>query len=257
MRAIRQPRASAFSKCAFALCGLSIATLAQSPAPADKTPANNKTVEVTVGAPTKHQTQAAEDAYLAGARLRDHNDLTGAEIQFDKAVKLNPSNNDYAMAYAVTHQRHVTELVRESGKARLLGQNEKAETLLAEARLLDPQNNIVGQSVDPGALPRVFHPKIEPWIREGPAIAGPVTLLPNPGPKSFHLHADEQDVIRQVLSGYGISTTFDESVQRQNLRFDLDDSPYQQAVPHLLSIAHLFPVPLDAKTQLTPKAPPT
>ncbi len=241
MTASLQPRASAIARCAvtFALCG---ACLAQAPAPSS--------------APTKHQIQAAEDAYLAGARLLDHDDLSAAEIQFDKAAKLNPSNSDYAMAYSITHQRHITELVRQSGKARLLGQNEKAETLLAEARLLDPQNSIVGQSVDPGALPKVFHPKIEPWIREGPAIAGPVTLLPNPGPKSFHLHADEQEVIRQVLSGYGISTTFDESVQRQNLRFDLDDSPYQQAVPILLGMAHLFAVPLDAKSVLIAKDTP-
>jgi Flp pilus assembly secretin CpaC len=241
MRAILQPRASAIARRAvtFALCGT---CLAQAPAPSS--------------APTKHQIQAAEDAYLAGARLLDHDDLTAAEMQFDKAVKLNPSNSDYAMAYSITHQRHIAELVRQSGKARLLGQNEKAETLLAEARLLDPQNNIVGQSVDPGALPKAFHPKIEPWIREGPAIAGPVTLLPNPGPKSFHLHADEQDVIRQVLSGYGISTTFDESVQRQDLRFDLDDSPYQQAVPILLGMTHLFAVPLDAKSVLIAKDTP-
>ena len=252
MRAILHPRASAVATCAvtFAVCGLSVATLAQ--APAEKTPANNKT-EATVGVPTKHQTQAAEDAYLAGARLLDRNDLAGAETQFDKAVKLNPSNNDYAMAYDVTHQRHVTDLVQQSGKARLLGQNVKADTLLAEARLLDPQNNIVGQTGVPAELPRLFHPKIEPWIRQDPAIAGPVTLLPNPGPKSFHLHADEQDVIRQVLSSYGVSVSFDESVQRQNLRFDLDDSPYQQAVPILLSMAHLFAVPLDPKSVLIAK----
>jgi general secretion pathway protein D len=254
MRAIRQPRAAAISRYAFVLCGLSIAALAQ--APADKTTANQKTQEVTSGTPTKHQTQAAEEAYLAGARLLDRNDLAGAEIQFDKAVKLNPSNTDYAKAYAVTHQRHVTELVQQSGKARLLGQNEKAETLLAEARLLDPQNDIVSQSVDTGALPKVFHPGIEPWIREGPAIAGPITLLPTPGPKSFHLHADEQEVIRQVLSSYGISVAFDESVQRQDLRFDLDDSPYQQAVPILLGMARLFAVTLDPKSVLIAKDTP-
>jgi general secretion pathway protein D len=258
MSATFQPRASTIVGCtaALALCGLSITTLAQTSTPANETPAKNRTIEATVGVPTKHQTQAAEDAYLAGARLLDHNDLTGAEIQFDKAVKLNPSNSDYAMAYAVTHRRHITELVQESGKARLLGQNEKAETLLAEARLLDPQNNIVGQSVDPGALPKVFHPKIEPWIREGPAIAGPITLLPDPGSKSSHLRADEQDVIRQVFSEYGIRVTFDESVQHQNVRFDLDDSPYQQAVPILLGMTHLFAVPLDAKSVLVAKDTP-
>ena len=251
-------RRTAISKCgsALVLCGASIAALAQAPLPADQTPANSKAVEATAGTQTRHQTQAAEDAYLAGARLLERNDLTNAEIQFDKAVKLNPFNNDYAMAYSITHQRHVTELVKESGKARLLGQNVKAETLLAEARLLDPQNSIVGQSGAPGELPKLFHPKIEPWIREGPAIAGPVTLMPNPGLKSFHLRSDEQDVIRQVLSGYGVRATFDESVQRQNIRFDLDDSPYEQAVPILLDMTHLFAVPLDAKSVLIAKDTP-
>jgi type II secretory pathway component GspD/PulD (secretin) len=200
--------------------------------------------------PTKRQTQAAEDAYLAGARLLDRNDLAGAETQFGKAAKLNSSNSDYAAAYAVAHQRHVNQLVQESGKARLLGQNEKAETLLAEARLLDPENTIVRQSVDTGALPKIFHPEIEPWIRDAPSIAGPITLLPSSGNRSFHLSAGEQDLIRQVLSAYGIQANFDDSVQRQNLRFDLDDSPYQQAVPVLLGMTHLFAVPLDAKSVL-------
>jgi type II secretory pathway component GspD/PulD (secretin) len=204
----------------------------------------------------KRQIQAAEDAYLTGARMLERNDLVGAEMQFDKAAKLDPSNRDYSMAYSVTHRRHITELVQESGKARLLGQNEKAETLLAEARLLDPQSAIVGQSSDPGALPKVFHPEIEPWIRDAPALAGPITLLPNAGLKSFHLRSDEQDVVRQVLSGYGIRATFDESVQQQNLRFDLDDSTYQQTVPIMLNMAHLIAVPLDAKSVLIAKDTP-
>jgi len=207
------------------------------------------------GPPANRQIRAAEDAYLAGARLLQRNDLAGAEIQFDKAAKLDPSNTDYANAYSVTHRRHITELIQESGKARLLGQSEKAEALLGEARLLDPQN-AVGQNADPDALPKVFHPEIEPWIRDAPAVAGPVTLLPNPGLKSFHLHTDEQEVIRQVLSGYGVKATFDESVPRQNLRFDLDDSNYQQAVTIVLNMAHLFAVPLDARSVLIAKDTP-
>jgi general secretion pathway protein D len=243
MRATPQPRISTIVRCTavLVLCGscLCNSCLAQTQTPLPPT-----------GTSTKHPAQAAEDAYLSGARLLDHNDLTGAEIQFKKAVQLNPANSDYAKAYTVTHQRHITELVQEAGKARLLGQNEKAETLLAEARLLDPQNNIVGHSVDSGSLPRVFHPEIEPWIRDAPAIAGPITLLPNTDSKSFHLRSDEQDVIRQVLSGYGVRASFDESVKHVSLRFDLDDSPYQQAVPILLNMAHLFAVPLDDKSVL-------
>ncbi|MEO6805209.1 MAG: hypothetical protein ABI286_12550 [Edaphobacter sp.] len=258
MRATLHLRASAISRyaTAFAFCSFSLHALGQSPVPTDKAPAVSKTVETIAGAPAKHKIQAAEDAYLAGARLLDHNNLTGAEIQFNKATKLDPYNRDYAMAYALTHQRHVAELVQESGKARLLGQNEKSETLLAEARLLDPQNEIVHQSVDSGPIPKVFHPEIEPWIRDSPALAGPITLLPNPGTKSFHLHSDEQEAIRQVFAGYGIRASFDDSVQQQNIRFDLDDAPYQQAVPILMNMVHLFAVPLDPKSVLIAKDTP-
>src|ERR1700722_11413343 len=176
-------------------------------------------VSAVVTAPDKHQMQAAEDAYLAGARLLEHNNLADAEVQFGKALQLNPGNADYAKALAVTHQHHVADLVQQSGKARLLGQNEKAETLLAEARLLDPASPLVSQGVDTGALPKVFHPEIEPWIHDAPSLAGSITLQPTSGIKSFHLRSDLQDILRQVYAGYGIRASFEESVPRQNLRF--------------------------------------
>jgi general secretion pathway protein D len=213
-------------------------------------------VAAPVGTATKHQFQVAEDAYLAGARLLDHNDLAAAEIQLSKAAKLNPSNQDYALAYFVVHQRHVTALVNESGKARMLGQSQKADALLAEARLLDPENSIVGQNANLGMPAKIFRPEIEPWIREGPAIAGPITLIPNNQPKSFHLHSNEQEIIRQVFANYGVQASFDDSVQQQNIRFDVDDLRYQQATQILLNMTHLFAVPLDSKSVLIAKDTP-
>ena len=43
-----------------------------------------------VVAPEKRQVQAAEEAYIAGARMLERNDVSGAEIQFSRATKLNP-----------------------------------------------------------------------------------------------------------------------------------------------------------------------
>jgi len=231
-----------------AIWTLSLSSMAQS----NSTP----NISAHFQATSKQNAKAAEDAYLSGARLVERNDLTGAELQFHKAVALNSANHDYALALNVTHERHVNELIQQAGKARLLGQHEKAETLLAEARLLDPENKIVGTQVDSGELPKAFHPEIEPWIREGPAFAGPITLEPYSGKKSFRLHSDEQDVIRQVLSAYGVRPVFDESVGRENIRFELDDSPYQEAVPVLLNITHLFAVSLDAKSVFIAKDTP-
>ncbi len=170
MRANLQPRASAIIRWAatVALCRSSLAQ-------------TSSTFRSRLRRPTKHQMQAAEDAYLAGARMLERNDLAGAEIQFGKAAKLDPQTTTTPMAYAVTHQRHVTELVQESGKARLLGQSEKAETLLAEARLLDPQNAIVGQNVDPGRSSQSLSSRDRTLDTRRSGHRRAITLLPNPG----------------------------------------------------------------------------
>jgi general secretion pathway protein D len=264
-----QPRA-VLSRCIaiIIIFSLTLPTLAQaqpfqanqSPTPASSaqqpSAPPSKTVQPDPSLFDKRQTQSAETAYLAGARLLDRKDLSGAETEFTKATKLNPTSRDYILALTLTHQRHVSELVQQAGKARLLGQNEKADALLAEVRLLDPQNEIASQNIDPGVLPKLFRPEIEPWIKEGPSLAGPITLLPDSGVKNFHLHTNEQDVIKEVLSGYGIRPVFDDSVQRQDVRFDIDDVPYQQAVPVLLDMTHLFAVPLDSKSVFLAKDTP-
>ena len=241
------------------LTGTGWAQSAPSPAPtvarAPSSPASPR-AEATSKPESRRDVQAADNAYLAGARLFAKRDLAGAENEFNKAVKLDPANHDYALARALTHQNHISELVQEAGKARLLGQPQKAETLLAEAALLDPENSMVGQHRDSGLPPTVFHPEVEPWIREAPAIAGPISLAPKAGPQSFHLHSEEPDVLRQVLASYGIRAVFDESVPRENLRFDLDHSPYRQAIPILLNMTHLFAVPLDSTSVLLAKDTP-
>jgi type II secretory pathway component GspD/PulD (secretin) len=260
-----QSRAATITRCAVALAlfSISIGALAQThPAqPSQDTGATPQPSAATEAAraipqpPSKRQEQAAEDAFLAGARLLDHKDLSGAEAQFAKALKLNPARSEYAQAVALAHEHRVTDLIQQSGKARLLGQTDRAEVLLAEARRLDPQNNIVTQHVDAAA--NAFNTQIgsqaESWIKEGPTLAGPVTLLPNSAPQSFHIHSDVQDVVQRVFSGYGIRPVFDDSVQRQSVRFDLEDAPYQQASTILLRMTGLFAVPLESRSVLIAK----
>lgn len=235
-----------------AIIGLSAGSFAQT---SSAKPSQVQTSETAVlSTPSKSQLREAEDAYLSGARLLERNDLTGARTQFEKALKLNPNSHDYAMAVAITREHRVTELVQQAGKARLLGQNSKAETLLEEARRLDPDNRIVTQHEDPGALPITFRAQpgllSEPWIKQAANIAGPITLKPDPGLKSFHLHADSRAVVQQVISSYGIRPVFDDSVAHQILRFNLDSVPYQQATRILFEMGGLFAVPLDAKSIL-------
>lgn len=231
------------STAAFAILGLSLTGLAQKPT---AKPAS----DTTLSSPTKSQLRQAEDTYLAGARLLERNDLTGAQTQFEKAAELNPANRDYAVAVTITREHRVTELVQQAAKAHLLGQTTKSNMLLAEARLLDPENRIVTQHQAPGALPITFHPEMEPWIEQAASIAGPVVLEPAAGRNSFHIQADLQAVLQQVISSYGVRTVFDDSVPHQGIRFNLESVSYGQATRVLFAMGNLFAVPVDSKTIL-------
>lgn len=265
MKLSAQPRVSALTRCTatLALAGFTAASLAQ--APPTQSPENTRTSQAAAARNEKkpvsetlsqRQRQDAENAYLAGARLLDDKDLAGAEAQFAKALKLNPGNHDYAQAAVLAHQERVTGLLQQAGKALLMGQKAKADALLAEARQLDPENTMVKERIDSGALSRVFRPEIEPWMRSGPALAGPITLAPNASMQSFHLHSDSQNVIRQVLESYGIRAVFDDSATREDLRFVLDNASYGQAVPILLEMTHNFAVPLAPTSVLIAKDTP-
>jgi general secretion pathway protein D len=244
-----KPQLRTFLKRCFVLAGLgvSIATAsAQSSAVSSSTSQSNTTGPT--APPSKRQQQAASAAYLAGARLLDRNDPAAAEAQFNKAAKLDPSNKDYVHAAALAREHRVTDLVQQAGKARLAGQNGQAESLLAEAAALDPQNNFVRQHTSPAVLQAMFRPEIETSLQDPLAIAGPITLLPSSGTRSIHSRGDVREVLRQVTAAYGITPVFDDSVPRQDIRFDLDDVTYYTASAIVLEMADLITVPIDPKT---------
>jgi general secretion pathway protein D len=217
---------------------------------------------------SRRQLQEADDAYLNGARLLDHHDLAAAETQFAKAKQLNPGNPDYAMALVLARENRVAELVQKAGKARLLGQTAAADTLLAQARALDPENAIVTEHFDPQPVTASFAPTLsgndnsdEPSNpdtlgKTNLSFAGVITLLPTKAPKSFHVHTDVRQVISQITSSYGIRAVFDPSVVQQNMRFDLDDTTYAQVMPIVLQMGQLFAVPLDPHSILVAKDTP-
>ncbi len=197
----------------------------------------------------KQKNQAA-DAYLAGAKALDRRDYTGAEKHFSHALELNPANRDYTTALAMAREHHVTALVQESGREHMLGHNSKADALLAEARAIDPRNPTVTQHDAPTARAE------EPWLVRPPVFAGAIQLTPADGIKSFHSHTEVQQIVRDVTKAYGIRTVFDDSVTHQNIRFDLEDVSYEQAMHILLRINHLFAVPLDATSILVARDTP-
>lgn len=237
--------------------------------------------------------RAGEDAYLAGAKKLERDDLDAAENDFKRALALDPENRDYAIAISVTREHRVTELVQQSGKARLAGDQARAETLLARANELDPQNPIVTEHLEtamlgspaqapgtrtatppatrPGvpANPVLDPPAINPLPNrtqmisasevnalgfvQPPALAPAIHLTPSSEAKSLDLRGDSRDVLQQVAGDYGIRSFFDDSVEHKALRFDLDNVHYDQAMAVLTRMTNTFAVPIDPTSVLFAK----
>jgi type II secretory pathway component GspD/PulD (secretin) len=164
--------------------------------------------------------------------------------------------------------------VQQSTRARQTGDEGKAETLLAEARAIDPENPFViehsgpfmmepqGPGGDKGgaaATPLADRGQMlqaqadEPWKIQGPSLAGAIQLQPDGTVKSHSLTGSTGDVIRNVALAYGIRAIIDDSVEQKQLRFNLEDVDYQRAMSVVMSMAHVFAVPVDEKTIMVAK----
>lgn len=199
---------------------------------------------------TKPDPKKAEAAYLDGARLVDRGDLARAEPLFVRAVALNPAKPEYAEALQKVRAGRVADLIQQAAKARIGGNKAQADSLLAAAMRIDPRNPQVLQQTSDSVAPKL---EITPVNGPEIAFAGAIQLAPLPETHEFHLHADAQQVVRQVGQAYGIKAVFDDSASHTDLRFALDAAPYDVAMPILLRMAHLFAVPLDEHTILLSK----
>lgn len=222
--------------------------IAQSPPPAAASaPQAAAALPVTKPA-SEHEKNEAQKAFLEGAKALEKNELRPAIKQFERAVRLDPANKNYANSLDIARQHLLTQLVQDATKARLTGQDNQARSLLAEAYLIDPKNPIVEQHVD--ELAHDSAPEDAVLLPSAEEAAPPVHLAPKSGKQSFHLRLPATELLRQVLGSYGIIPTLDSTIHNPLLRFDADDVDFDQAAQMLKLSTKTFFVPLDEKRVL-------
>ena len=234
-----------------ALAGAAVVCFCSVPAHTQTTPRS---------APSAKEVRDAEAAYLDGAKALAENNAALAEDGFAKAFALNPAKAEYAQALDVARQHHVTALVQQAAKARLVRHTAEADRLFAQARALDPDNAIVTQHLTAdGAAPAVKSPAPtiaaqETAAEERAHIGGAIHLDPSPATRSFHRRADAPTLLQEVYAAYGISTTLDSTVSGPpDVRLDLDDADFATATTILNKMTHVFAVPLQPKSALLAK----
>ena len=198
---------------------------------------------------TAKQAREAEDAYLQGAREIERKDLQAAEKSFVRATQLNPNNRDYELALIVAREHRLSDLVHEAAKQRQLGNRQRADALLEEARKLDPDNAVIAQHFGSSAVPVTSEIPGGNSITD--SLGGPVRFAPKPGKQDVHLRGGATEVLRQLYAQFGISASFDSSVRSVlPLRLDLEGVSFEQAVRIASEMTKTFAIPVQPHTAL-------
>lgn len=196
-----------------------------------------------------HDRDRAQKFYVEGAKAIQANHLPAAVSAFKQALALNPGSRDYDAALSIARDNLATQLMQQALKARLQGDDATWRARMAEASAQDSRNPLVlehqADLVDD--VPR------ESLLSNSKHVAdaeGPIDLAPKPATQSFHLMLPKGELLRQVLSAYGITPTIDSSVTGERVHFDADDISFAEA-KHLVELATgTFSIPLDPSRAL-------
>ena len=238
------------SKFAAALCALSLSGLLQAqqgtPPDAAQSGGGKAAAAKLPPASARHE---AEKLYVEGAKDIEQNNLKAAETYFTRAVKLDPNNQQYQASLEIVLQHEATALIQASDKAKILNHPDEARADLIEAFRLDPKNPMLAQHIDEITHESAPDP-MQLYKEAGETAAPPIQFTPLERRQSFHLHAGTNDLIREVLTAYGITPTFDSSVKNQQVRFDADSIDFTEARHMLNLVTNTFFVPLDPRRAL-------
>ena len=217
------------------------ATTVQAAPPASEIPEPAKTK----GPRSSDQRRAAK-LYLESSKLFLNRQFDEAMQGFERAAALDPANTNYQLAAQVARGHEVTALIQEAAKDRLLGKKAAARATLARALALDPTNFEVSQHLDEMADETVRAQPRSLYAQTSSEIGSAEALLPGPAAQSFHLHADQRQVIDQVFKAYGLMAMIDDSVRPTQVRLDMDEVSFAEAMRILGLTTHTFYIPLDA-----------
>jgi general secretion pathway protein D len=195
-----------------------------------------------------HDTDKARNLYIEGAKALEAKNYDAAETDFTRAVELDPDNQQYIAARAILIGHHVTALIQAGDRAKMFGRLEEARADLLLAYRLDPKNPMLAQHIDELAGEAAANAaQVYP---ENESYAPPVELAPLTETRSFHLNANASDVLRQVITAYGITPSIDSTVRNQVVRLDVDNVTFDQAARMVRLLTNTFFVPLDPKRVL-------
>jgi len=196
--------------------------------------------------PRSGDRRRAARLFLEASKLFEKQQFEEALAKYQQAAALDPTNRNYALAVELTRSHEVTALIQAAAKDRIRGDSKAELAALQHALELDPRNIQVTEHLREMGDDAVRGEASPIYEQGADTIASSLTLEPTPGVHSFHLHTDQRSAIQQVFKAYGLQPTVDDSVRFVQVRLDIDDASFRQAMRAISLLTNSFYVPLDA-----------
>jgi general secretion pathway protein D len=198
------------------------------------------------GKPTGSDRRRAVKLFLEATRLFEKDRFEEAMQDFELSATLDPSNTNYALAVGVARSHLVTALVQSASKDRLLGNAASARASLERALELDPRNIPATERLHELGDDSLLGLSTPLYQQAASDIGSAPELAHSTEVHSFHVRTDQRPIIQQVFKAYGVDATLDESIRPTQIRLDMDDASFPQAMRVIALLTHSFYVPLDA-----------
>ncbi|MGA9127597.1 MAG: hypothetical protein WB425_05600 [Terracidiphilus sp.] len=230
--------------------------VAQTPESAPATPATSSTnnasevkqaVEAAETKPVRSSDRRrAAKLYLASSKLFEKQQFEAAMRGYEQAARLDPSNGDYVLAARVARSHAVTALIQAAAKDRSQNDAAAARAALAHGLELDPKSTQLAEHLNELGDDALRGESMPTYEKDASTVGEGEQLEPVEKTHSFHLHADQRQILQIVFKAYGIETTMDDSVHPRQLRFDVDDASFEEAARVVSMATSTFYVTLDA-----------
>jgi len=172
---------------------------------------------------------------------------------YRKAAELDPGNRNYAAAVEVARSHAITALIQAANKAHMKGDEAADRAALARAHELDPGNAEVAEHLHELGDDQIRGMSKPLYEERTDELGGAEDLEPSAGMHSFHLRTDQRNALMQVFKAWGIQATVDDSIRPTQVRLDVDDASFPQAMHIAGLVTNSFYVPLDAHRALVAK----
>ncbi len=189
--------------------------------------------------------QARQDAHKAfehGMKLQKQNRLEDAFLEFETAANLVPQDLQYATLRELARQMVVSDHLKRGNTALADGREIEALGEFRNALHFDPHNDFAQERLNdavrrttPASSPRLIDQSDE------------IRVIPKDLAQSFHYRGDSRQLLTQVANAYGVTLTMDDSVVSRQVRFNVDDVGFYQAMQLAGAVTKTFWAPLQEK----------